>query len=189
MASLPLADPPTPTVASMPPTSTPLPTTTGRGKSQRKHEYHKRLRQTKRLSSVKGMALKRANEATAIQSDISREKASSVRVSTTAWTGVRCSPPEAREYSLRELRGKKFQFELVDWDGISPIVFLDKEGRAIVVLAGCPRLDWDNVVNGAADVLREAHPRCNFPPSEHRRGKFAALATGISFGGGQKVKM
>lgn len=187
----PSADPPGPkrrkvTVTSITPAKARHP------KSKGKRAYQNSLRRDQRRqngSGVKRVALKRAHAALTLPSGISRDDPASIRVSSTAWTGVRCKPehkPEAREYSLPELLGD-LSFDLVNWDGRTPILFLDKEGRVIVVLAGRPRMGWDAVVDGATEIIEEARPRCNFPDEVHRRGNFAAIATGISFGGGQKV--
>jgi len=71
---------------------------------------------------------------------------------------------------------------------------LDKEGRIIVFLAGRPDgSDWDGVTSRSSDVLQRMRIKGTkshaFKPEEldHRRGKFLAVASGVSFGGGQTV--
>lgn len=56
--------------------------------------------------------------------------------------------------------------------------------------AGQPRDDdWDTVHTDGIHAFEHAAKRCRFTSkqSSHRRGAFPALATGVSFGGGQKV--
>lgn len=69
-----------------------------------------------------------------------------------------------------------------------PIV--DAEGRVIASLCGHPNdPDWESVHTQAANLMREAEPKIRRTEknSQHRRGRFVALAAGVSFGGGQKV--
>lgn len=57
------------------------------------------------------------------------------------------------------------------------------------MLVGQPSDDpsWDKVHKSAADRLEQARGECRFSAKQksHRRGRFPALATGISHGGGQ----
>lgn len=57
------------------------------------------------------------------------------------------------------------------------------------MLVGRPGSDptWEPMHIAAADKLEEARGRCKLSPKDtlHRRGRFPALASGISFGGGQ----
>ncbi|KAG1787228.1 uncharacterized protein HD556DRAFT_1247140, partial [Suillus plorans] len=67
---------------------------------------------------------------------------------------------------------------------------LDGEGRIAAVLAGRPASkDWNDVNAAAAKTMVEAQQRCAFSPSGliHRRGRYHALSTGISYGGGQQI--
>lgn len=69
------------------------------------------------------------------------------------------------------------------------IVILDSAGRIIAILVGRPGGDdsWEIVHKTAADALEEARGRLKLSAKQraHRRGRFPALATGISHGGGQ----
>lgn len=69
------------------------------------------------------------------------------------------------------------------------MAILDSAGRVIAVLVGRPSNDpsWENVHLDAANELEAARSRCKFSKAHtnHRRGRFPALATGISHGGGQ----
>ena len=65
---------------------------------------------------------------------------------------------------------------------------LDREGRLVAILAGCPSDDsWPDLSRQAAEMLEEARGRCKIPAkaSRHRRGHFTALRCGVSHGGGQ----
>lgn len=67
---------------------------------------------------------------------------------------------------------------------------MDSEGRIIGLLAGRPRgEEWDQVVAGATKAIERTAKKCSFSEGEAkgRRGVFAALSVGISFGGGQTV--
>ena len=68
---------------------------------------------------------------------------------------------------------------------------VDKEERVFGVVAGRPRdrEGWDMVERDATQALREAREACSLSAqqSDHRRGRFPALAVGVSYGGGQRV--
>lgn len=78
-------------------------------------------------------------------------------------------------------------------------VILDDQNRIIAVLVGRPkekkgRVDrhrWDAVIQRVADLFERARANAarSFTPAKtcHRRGNFAVLNTGISYGGGQQV--
>lgn len=73
-------------------------------------------------------------------------------------------------------------------------VILDKHGRIIVVFVARPNdPTWMDAIRGVARAilhLRTELERLGLVKAkdcDHRRGKFLALASGISFGGGQKV--
>lgn len=76
---------------------------------------------------------------------------------------------------------------------------MDKNKRAAVILAGHPRGEleadgtnnWDNLVQRVAKKLATAGTTVRLTQKwqqKNRRGDFKALATGISFGNGQKVQ-
>ncbi|KAJ7101231.1 hypothetical protein B0H15DRAFT_769360 [Mycena belliarum] len=75
----------------------------------------------------------------------------------------------------------------------SPKLILDAHGRIIAILLGRPEdPDWDAVVDDAHRAMRRAY-RAGLASDafrakdvKHRRGDFAVLASGVSFGGGQK---
>jgi hypothetical protein len=58
------------------------------------------------------------------------------------------------------------------------------------MLAGRPdSKDWDEVNGAAANAMVEAQQHCVFTPSglTHRCGRYHALSTGVSYGGGQQI--
>ncbi|KAF8173039.1 hypothetical protein K438DRAFT_1772466 [Mycena galopus ATCC 62051] len=90
--------------------------------------------------------------------------------------------------SLTNLLGLGFQ--LVKWDGITPRPLLDCHGRIIAVLAGRPAAeDYRAAALAAFYAIRDAGTEARFPASmrKHRRGLFAAINVGLSYGKGQKV--
>lgn len=71
----------------------------------------------------------------------------------------------------------------------------DEEDTGFVILAGRPSsAHWDNDMVGASDALKKARTLGVANGSfkdvdlQHRRGAFLAFASGVSFGGGQKVR-
>ncbi|KAH9856696.1 hypothetical protein C2E23DRAFT_866065 [Lenzites betulinus] len=67
---------------------------------------------------------------------------------------------------------------------------VDTHGRIIGVLAGRPNdPTWDGVVKEANRAMKEARAACSFRRADmaHRRGSYATLARGVSFGGGQRA--
>ncbi|KAJ7770870.1 hypothetical protein DFH07DRAFT_953867 [Mycena maculata] len=88
--------------------------------------------------------------------------------------------------SLANLLG--LGFRLVEWDGITPQPLVDSQGRVIAVLAGQPRKDsYRDAVACAYRAICDACSEAQFPPSmrQHRRGLFAAINVGLSYGKGQ----
>lgn len=80
-------------------------------------------------------------------------------------------------------------FKLIEWDGETPTALVDTDGRLIVLLAGRPRNDptWSRDVEDAVQSLAvvEEEFRLRGEKLDHRRGHYAYLGTGVSFGGGQ----
>ncbi|KAJ6501540.1 hypothetical protein C8R47DRAFT_969839, partial [Mycena vitilis] len=69
-----------------------------------------------------------------------------------------------------------------------PRPIIDKHGRIIAVLAGQPGHDaYSAAVHGAFIAIRDAGYEARFPASmrRHRRGLFAAINVGVSYGKGQ----
>ncbi|KAK7013947.1 hypothetical protein R3P38DRAFT_2546007 [Favolaschia claudopus] len=90
--------------------------------------------------------------------------------------------------SLRELLGRGFH--LVRWDGITPHPILDRYGRIVAVLAGQPdRPDYRAATLAAFNAIQTASTRSRLPShlSRHRRGLFAALNVGLSYGQGHRI--
>lgn len=60
----------------------------------------------------------------------------------------------------------------------------------VAMCVGHPRDDdWDTVHMDGINAFEKASKQCHFSSkqTDHRRGEFPALATGVSFGGGQKA--
>ncbi|KAF7354764.1 hypothetical protein MSAN_01390600 [Mycena sanguinolenta] len=81
-------------------------------------------------------------------------------------------------------------FHVVEWDGITPRPIIDKRGRIIVVLAGQPQdATYREAAKHAFEAIRDAGIGARFPASmrRHRRGLFAAVNVGLSYGKGQRT--
>ncbi|KAJ7610348.1 hypothetical protein FB45DRAFT_761241 [Roridomyces roridus] len=119
--------------------------------------------------------------------------------------------PRWKYFTVEELNRRGFR--RIAWDGryvenppipcIScspfcrdPLLIVDQDGRIIAVFVGKPDdPDWDeNVIPGVAaameEALRDGVDDGVFSAENltHRRGNFYTLTSGVSFGGGQKVK-
>ena len=128
-----------------------------------------------------------------------------------SWVGKRVTHGRDTPWTLDELRQQGFQ--VVEWDGwwvtAQPLYqlfsdpprstsrkILDRKQRVIVALVGRPSdPTWDQAVYDAAAVMTEVQEAgleedC-FPDKflSHRRGEFVAFPVGVSFGGGQKVRL
>lgn len=59
------------------------------------------------------------------------------------------------------------------------------------VLVGRPRENWDEVHDDAVVALEWATKEMHFSDDEldHRRGKYGTVSHGLSFGGGQDVRI
>ncbi|KAJ7113682.1 hypothetical protein C8R43DRAFT_1138530 [Mycena crocata] len=90
--------------------------------------------------------------------------------------------------SLAELLG--MGFTLVRWNGYDARPLIDAEGRIFAVLAGQPRdPTYAAAVARAYDTITREGDAARFPYSmrHHRRGLFAAMNVGLSYGKGQTV--
>ncbi|KAJ7803236.1 hypothetical protein B0H14DRAFT_3487658 [Mycena olivaceomarginata] len=82
-------------------------------------------------------------------------------------------------------------FRLVDWDGLTSKPIIDSKGRIIAVLAGQPNHpEYRETVVLAFQAVCDAGDEARFPASmrKHRRGLFAAINAGLSYGKGQKTR-
>lgn len=82
---------------------------------------------------------------------------------------------------------KKWGHVVKKWDGKTPIPILDRLGRVFGLCAGSPEDDdWGAVSQAAAANIQTARGECSFLKGcgVHRRGRFLALAKGVSYGGG-----
>jgi hypothetical protein len=75
-------------------------------------------------------------------------------------------------------------------------LILDNEERIVAALVGQPAdPQWGATVDAAAGVMREGERRgaemelFAEDTLHHRRGEFLAIPTGVSFGGGQMVRV
>ncbi|KAJ7681383.1 hypothetical protein B0H17DRAFT_1138539 [Mycena rosella] len=82
-------------------------------------------------------------------------------------------------------------FQVVRWNGIDSRPLVDARGRIFAVLVGQPRGDpgWDAAVSDAFRHISAEGRAANFPAfmAKHRRGLFAVLNVGLTYGKGQTV--
>src|ERR1700737_4784726 len=69
-----------------------------------------------------------------------------------------------------------------------PIPIIDAEGRVFALCAGMPKDGWAGIMAEGVDALEAARRDCDLKPEEsnHRRGNYMCLRTGVSIGGGQQ---
>ncbi|KAF4604595.1 hypothetical protein EYR40_003369 [Pleurotus pulmonarius] len=91
--------------------------------------------------------------------------------------------------SIEELQREGFKS--IPWNVQDGFILVDTQGR---IFGGgmAPRdPSWAQVASDAADAVEEARNIARFTDgqSQHRRGRFPTLSTGISYGGGQRSPM
>ncbi|KAJ7075472.1 hypothetical protein B0H15DRAFT_791807 [Mycena belliarum] len=77
-------------------------------------------------------------------------------------------------------------FQVVEWNGYDARPLVDAQGRIFAVLVGQPRdVGWDRAYR---DITAEGIAAA-FPPTmlKHRRGLYAAVNVGLSYGKGQRI--
>ncbi|KAJ7813554.1 hypothetical protein B0H13DRAFT_2684419 [Mycena leptocephala] len=115
--------------------------------------------------------------------------------SSTAWTGPRLT--KKAQSSRPRARGLKALLEddndLVEWEGIDPMLILDVDGRIVAVLLGRPEGDdWEEVVKEFIRLMeavrRRGEARGVFKAKDrrHRRGNYFTLSDGVTRGPGQQ---
>ncbi|KAJ7701140.1 hypothetical protein B0H17DRAFT_924760 [Mycena rosella] len=84
----------------------------------------------------------------------------------------------------------KLGFQVVHWNGHDPRPLVDAYGRIFAVLVGQPRcMSWDAEVWRAFYAIIDESTAATFPSDmrKHRRGLYAALNVGLSYGQGQHL--
>ncbi|KAF8169555.1 hypothetical protein K438DRAFT_1543653, partial [Mycena galopus ATCC 62051] len=79
-------------------------------------------------------------------------------------------------------------FQLIPWNGFDARPLVDSEGRVFLVLAGQPKdNDYHATVDAVFHFMKQQGEAAHFPPSmrHHRRGLFAAMNVGRTYGKGQ----
>ena len=128
-------------------------------------------------------------------------------VASTGFVGLRLPLTADGRKSITRQKALSMGFRLIEWDGMwvyilskypSPNVarsqgrpLLDRCGRVFAVLAGSPKdaEQWSKVLEEAQEEMEKARAAYKFDPKKtiHRRGKYATITCGISYGGGQRV--
>ena len=72
-----------------------------------------------------------------------------------------------------------------------PTVITSADGRIFAALPGRPLNDatWEETTKGFVDTLATAERKLKFRSKRDRRGWFKTIASGISYGGGQRVRV
>ncbi|KAJ7467357.1 hypothetical protein B0H11DRAFT_1921395 [Mycena galericulata] len=81
-------------------------------------------------------------------------------------------------------------FTVVKWNGIDPRPLIDAQGRVFAVLAGQPNTaPYADSVAAAYHAIRDAGASANFSSEmrKHRRGLYAVVNVGLSYGKGQTM--
>ncbi|KAG6827242.1 hypothetical protein H0H92_012652 [Tricholoma furcatifolium] len=113
-----------------------------------------------------------------------------LRAATPGYTGSRLDPSmQKKSWTLKECMDAGYEY--IAWDGRTPHLLTDCEGRVAIILAGQPNKDWDRVSQEAARSLDEFRMKAiergvlmeNY--TDNRRGNFHAIASGVSMGGGR----
>ncbi|RDB30932.1 hypothetical protein Hypma_004908 [Hypsizygus marmoreus] len=93
-----------------------------------------------------------------------------------------------KEFTLEELLHEN-GFTLIEWDGRDPVPIRDRHGLVIAVLGGRPA-DISYVQDADAiyyAIMSEGqHAKFSAKASQSRKGAFAALNVGVSYGNGQE---
>ncbi|KAF7964991.1 hypothetical protein HWV62_1172, partial [Athelia sp. TMB] len=95
-------------------------------------------------------------------------------------------------WTLHEL--EEMGFDVICWNGRTPITILDNDGRVVAVLVGRPFAakggvdGWEEVAAGLEAAINKLEADSTFSEKQtvHRRGPQPAKAFGVSHGGGQK---
>lgn len=129
-----------------------------------------------------------------------------IPIAGSGWIGHR-DEGEMGPLNVSDLLGPGYRMKLIDWDGrwvpssipTSKVLtyarssrpIIDTDRRVVGVLGGQPQdPKWQNdVVDPITTAFKEGGAKARFTPNQkdHRRGPFAAVAAGISYGGGQRV--
>jgi hypothetical protein len=79
------------------------------------------------------------------------------------------------------------------WVFRTPHLLLDRENRVVGALAGRPlgATDWGAVHDSALGSLEAVSEQLNVchKDTTHRRGSYVSVSHGLSFGGGQEVRV
>lgn len=83
-----------------------------------------------------------------------------------------------------------YYLQLVLTDTSTPMVLTSKDNEIFAALPGRPVNDptWDATTKGVVAAMRRAEMRLHFSKKRDRRGPFKTIASGVSYGGGQKVR-
>ncbi|KAJ7021124.1 hypothetical protein C8F04DRAFT_1195806 [Mycena alexandri] len=130
----------------------------------------------KASSRLKGITRQRVRQApAALQLDISIDDLAAP-VATSGWQGVRQEEPDAAHYDLEEMRRRRPDMRVFDWDG-TPTPVIDADRNILLVLGGSPPndLSWGpDVANDTAARMEEVAIEIYTEPKWRRKASVAA---------------
>ncbi|KAI9068915.1 hypothetical protein FKP32DRAFT_1587310 [Trametes sanguinea] len=109
-----------------------------------------------------------------------------LRIAKGGFVGIRQRALSTKKWTMEGLLEKGFKCH--DWDGQTSELLVDSNGAVVGMLAGKPQdPTWGETVAQVNEAMSAASAACRFSAVQksHRRGDFATLAQGFSFGGGQ----
>ncbi|KAJ3822042.1 hypothetical protein F5880DRAFT_1484931 [Lentinula raphanica] len=118
----------------------------------------------------------------------------SLPVSATGWTAnsrKKLSPGLQRVWKNLELLSSMNGFELLEWDGETPLALVDVQDRIVAALGGIPRgsvgEDWKSVADNASAAVERCYKASSFSNAQThgRRGDFASRTVGFGYGNGR----
>ncbi|KAI9058718.1 hypothetical protein FKP32DRAFT_1680442 [Trametes sanguinea] len=154
-----------------------------RGKRERRAKKRAAAKEDPFVKKVRASLSKRLSQVPSLKGKLD---ATELPIARGAFVGSLVARDPDGVQTVDELRAAGY--EVFDWDGSTPYTLLDRDGRVIALLAGHPQdPQWGATVEAANCAMEEAYRDCTFTREDkvHRRGTFATLARGVSFGGGR----
>ncbi|KAJ3718779.1 hypothetical protein C8R42DRAFT_643846 [Lentinula raphanica] len=115
----------------------------------------------------------------------------SLPVSATGWTAnsrKKLSPGLQRVWKNLELLSSINGFELLEWDGETPLALVDVQDRIVTALGGIPSgsagEDWQSVCDDASTAVERCYTTSSFSKAQThgRRGDFTSRTVGFGYG-------
>ncbi|KAF9070031.1 hypothetical protein BDP27DRAFT_1420467 [Rhodocollybia butyracea] len=172
-------------------TASPLPILAKKATHDQQNRIEKAC-QHEEANEVRPRSVQHAQEA--CPSHLSEFDAQKLPIASMGWTGNRkggkLSPTFQRLWRHLSLLTQE-GLQLLDWDGRSCIVLIDRKDRIVGVPPSANKEggNWDTSMRNLNDAVRTCEQRSTFAAKEeiHPWGHFTACAAGISYGGGREA--